>query len=427
MTQLTADQYRRQLDSVAKNPAMADDNIRLPAGSGAGIATGSLAVGALLLVATIAGSQIYGLKHALAAFEVGVVSVTALSLGGLFWTMILHITNSGWGVTVRRFLEHLMMMLPACVVMLGIIVLIEIGFGGVLLTWIGIDPAENYLINHKKAFLNEPFFVIRFFLYAGVWLLLASRFWRFSTEQDRSGDRFLSNQARKTAAWGLPLFALSTAFFSFDFLMAMDYRFFSTMWGVYYFASATFGSVAVVLITLCVLRAMGYLTGAVTSEHTHDLGKLLFGFTVFWAYIAFSQYFLLWYSNIPEETIWFIVRQQGGWENVATLLVIGHFLAPFLILLFRPVKRHSIGVALAAAWMLLMLVLDMIFIIRPMVYAGPYAAENPGPGAWWLDFVGITGVLLVWAALYIRRLPSQPLVPLKDPKLPESLHHKNYV
>jgi len=429
MTQLTIDQYRRRLESVAAHPAMAEDNIRLPEDAGRTISAGMLVVGAACLLVTIAGSLILGLKHALAAYEVGVFSVTAISLGGLFWVMVFRVTNSRWSATVRRLFEHLAMMLRVCVALIAVALVIELAAGGVMLSWLSIDPETNYLLEHKRGYLNPVFLVVRFGIIAGLWLLLATRLWRLSTEQDRTGDRMLTLRARGMSSWGMLVFALTTTFFAFDFLMSPDYRFFSTIWGVYYFASVAFSSLAVVLLTICILQAGGRLTGTITEEHVHDLGKLMFGFTVFWAYIAFSQYMLIWYGNIPEETAWFVHRKTGGWENAGALLAIGHFVIPFLLLLLRGVKRNVIGASLVGVWLLLMLLLDMIYILRPMVYLPGPDGQPTGPGAagWWLDIAAIIGVLSIWGGLYVRRLATTSLVPLKDPRLPDALTHKNAV
>ncbi len=427
MSQITAEAYARKLDKIARHPAMSDDNIRLRAGAGDAPSTVLIAIGVIALAATIAGGFVYRIEHALAAFEIGAVTVTALSLGAMFWIMVSYLVNAGWMVTARRQMEHVMMMLPLCVVLMGIVAVIEYSQGGVLLRWMGIDPASSHLLEKKQGFLNPNFFLLRFVVYVGLWTIISTTLWRNSITQDETGDRWLTNRSRFTSAWGMLVFALTCAFFAFDFLMSMDYRFFSTMWGVYYFATCALGAVAVTLIILCCLRSIGRLTGLVTSEHTHDLGKLLFGFTVFWAYITFSQYFLIWYANIPEETIWFTHRKTGGWENVAGMLAIGHFIIPFLILLFRDVKRHTLGVAIVAAWILLMIILDMVWVIRPMVYLGDLAEVNPGVAGWWVDIAGIVAVLAIWAGFLIRRIAAHPLVPIKDPRLDEALHHKNYV
>ncbi|MCB9845688.1 MAG: hypothetical protein H6811_06860 [Phycisphaeraceae bacterium] len=427
MSSLTNEQFDRMLTAAAKHPAMREENLRLREGSGLALAGVFLSIGALGLVFTIAGAFVLNARHALAAFEVGLFTVTALSLGGLFWTMVLHLTNAGWSATVRRQLENLMMMLPWCLVGALIVLILEIANGGIMLSWLGIDPHTDHLLEHKSPYLNPGFLVIRFVIYAVVWMFLATSFWRWSKAQDQTGDRWLTAKARRLSAPGLILFALTTAFFAFDFLMGTDHRFFSTMWGVYYFASAALGGMAALMIITSVLRGMGYLTGLVTSEHAHDVGKLVFGFTVFWAYITFSQYFLIWYSNIPEESAWFVNRSQDGWQNLGAVLILGHFIVPFLVLLFRDVKRNPIGASIAAGWLILMIIADMVWILRPMVYLGDLKAQNPGPAGWWLDIAGIAAAVGLWGGLLIHRIRSGVLVPLKDPRLGEALKHQNWV
>ena len=426
MSQVADNAFRRQLEAVAKHPAMSDENINVKPGLLDMPSNLLLLIGIIGLAATVALSFIFGTKHALASYEVGVFTVTAFSLGGLFWNMVFHLVNAGWTGTVRRQLEQLMMMIPVCLGMILVIVAVELAYDGVLLSWMGLNPATDHLLDVKKGFLNRPFFVIRFLIYGVLWLFLATRLWRNSVNQDATGDRMLTLKSRFMSAWGMPVFALSLAFFAFDFMMAMDYRFFSTMWGVYFFASCALGSIAVVLMMLCILRGLGLLTGLVTKEHTHDLGKLLFGFTVFWTYIAFSQYFLIWYANIPEETAWYVNRKVGGWENLAAFLVIGHFIIPFLVLLFRDVKRHVAGAAIMAAWIIFMIVMDFMWVVRPMVYLGD-SAPGPGAAGWILDIAAIVGVLGIWFGFLLKRIAREPLVAKNDPKMPEALRHRNYV
>lgn len=427
MSQITGEAYQRRLERLAAHPAMAKDNINLPKGACAGLARTLIGLGIAGLLVTLAGAFVYNAKHAVASYAVGVFSVTAISLGALFWTMVFHQTNAGWHATVRRQIENIMMNLPLCVGLIAVMLIVELASGGLLFSWMRPEYADNHLLHAKKAWLNEPFLVVRFFIYAGVWTFLATKLFRYSLEQDRTGDRFLNNRARFTSAWGLLAFALTTGFFAFDFIMAMDFRFFSTMWGVYYFASGPFSCMAVLLLVTGMLRLRGRLTGAVTNEHVHDMGKLLFGMNVFWSYIAFGQYFLIWYGNIPEETAWIVYRKQGGWENLAAFLAIGHFFIPFLILLQRPVKRHPALAAAVGVWLLFMLVMDMVWLVRPMVYTPASGLESPGPAAMWIDVAAVAGVCCLWAGVLVRRIASGPLIPLKDPRLTEALEHCNYV
>ncbi|GIK19329.1 MAG: hypothetical protein DYG93_05635 [Leptolyngbya sp. PLA2] len=450
MTTLSAEAYQRQLDAIAAEPRMRDENVRLAGTGAAAISRSLLFVGAAGLALTVIGAFVYGLRHALASYLVGAAAVLAPCLGALLFTMVLHLVNAGWATSVRRQVENLMSMLPLAVGLMIPVLLIETLTSGTLYAWMDPDlRAHSYLLEKKAPYLNVTFFLIRALFYIFVWTYLARRLWWYSTEQDRTGDRWLTARARWTSAWGIPVTALTLAFAAFDWLMSLDYEFFSTMWGVYYFAGAFMSCFAIVVLTLFSARFVGRLNGLVTEDHFHDVGKLLFGFTVFWAYIAFSQYFLIWYSNIPEETRFFLDRKTGGWENLSFILAAGHFIVPFIYLMARRIKRTPVLLSLGACWLLLMHVLDMVWVVRPTVYvhpmneawleairagAGAEAAQaardaqaGPGPSAWWLDVAATVGVIAVFAGFYVRKVASGPLLPLKDPRLPEAMEHKNYV
>ncbi len=428
MPVLTEDGWRKRLEGIAAHPAMRKDNITLPEGAGGTLATGMLFVGLIAFVLTVLGAFVYSPRHALGAFEIGLFTATAMSLGAMFFVMAFYSVNAGWASTVRRQFENVASVLWVCWVMLGGVVIIELVSGGVLLDWLGFGAGENYLIDKKQPYLAAGFLVARYVVYGLVWIGISRRLYALSRKQDETGDRSISRKARFMSGWGLLAFALTTAFFAFDFLMSMDFRFFSTMWGVYYFASAALSSVSIVVVILAVLRTGGRLTGAVTEEHFHDLGKLILSFTVFWSYIAFSQYFLIWYSNIPEETAWFVYRQgTGGYMPLFLILCFGHFVAPFCVLLFRKVKRSTPLLAAIGVYMVLITIADMVWIVRPMVYAAGHAEGNPGVGGWWLDAAGIVSPLCIWGFFVVRQVASGPLVPLKDPTMHESLKHANYV
>jgi len=424
---ITNQQFQARLDKVARHPAMSHDNIYLREGAGAGASGVLIALGGAGLALTVVGGVVHGPKHAVASALVGVCTILAVALGGLFWTMVLHLIGAGWTATVRRQFENLMSLIWVPFALMVPLLLFEIASGGVMFPWLKAELAGDMLLEHKAGWLNPVFFALRFLAYGALWAILAMGLWRCSTEQDRTGDRWLTNKARKMSAWGLPLTAFSIAFVAFDWIMSVDYRFFSTMWGVYYFASVAQAALCTVVLVLAVLRLTGRLTGAVTMEHFHDLGKLIFAFTVFWAYITFSQYFLIWYSNIPEETAYYVVRTENGWKNLAMILSVGHFIVPFLILMIRRVKESTLGLAAMAAWMLLMIAADLIWNVRPMVYAGVPVADQPGPVAWWLDVVGLVGPVALFAGLLVRRVAGGPLVAIKDPRMHEALSHKNDV
>ncbi len=426
-TGLSEDQWQARLDRIAKDPRMSEDNTTLSSDDAKKFAKPLLGVGILGLLVTAISAFSVDLRHALGAFEVGVFTALAISIGSLFWVMVFHSLNASWAITLRRQFENIASLVWVPVVMMVIIVGIELSQGGVLLQWIGYTGEEyNHLLELKSPYLNANFFVIRVLIYAIIWIGISRVLLSWSRKSDETGDRMLGRKARFLSGAGIPLFALSTAFASFDFLMSLDYRFFSTMWGVYYFASCALASASAVAIVATMLRRAGKLDGLVTQEHFHDLGKLVFAFVVFWAYVAFSQYFLIWYANIPEETAWYTNRQQHGWQWLFVVMTMGHFGIPFLLLIWRNTKRRTMLLCGMSVYMIIMVILDMVWIIRPMVYMNT-PKTDPGLAMIWLDIAGIVGVLGIFAGLVALKVSKSPLLPLKDPMLHESLKHKNYV
>lgn len=415
----------------SRHPAMAHDNIHLPSGATSALSTGLIGLGVLGLVATAIAGFTVDAKHAMSAALIGVMGVTGVSLGALFFVMVFHLTNAGWSSTIRRQFENVMSMLPVCFALFAVFAAVELFSGGVVASWLNeqVTVSEGYFIQKKAPYLNLAFIVVRAIIFFAIWLTLARIMWTNSVNQDRTGDRWLTAKSRFHASWGMLAFALSAAFFSFDWLKAVaDYRFFSTMWGVYFFAGAIFATIPTVVIILALLRRSGRLKDAVTDEHFHDLGKLMFGFTVFWAYIGFSQYFLIWYSNIPEETAFYVHRKSPPWDTLTMALVIGHFIVPWYLLLWRGARRSLMGLAGMAAYMIVMHILDLYWIVRPTVDLARTMTTTPNiAGGLWIDAAGIIGVVALYAGLLARKVGSGPLVPLHDPRLAQALKHKNYV
>ncbi|MGP1308863.1 MAG: hypothetical protein ACTS27_01540 [Phycisphaerales bacterium] len=425
--------HAHHLDTSA---LLARDNIELPRESGRLFSVALMALGALVIaiaaVTAFTGDK-FAAKAAFYAYHVGYTFACGIALGALGFVMALYLTNGGWGVTIRRQFENLCR--PSTFLILAVLGLPMLFFGEYLFKW--QDPAYtqgDVIYEHKAVFLNPLFFLIRYVVYFAVWIGLAHAMNKLSRDVDTDGDKWKFLKAQRISHWGMVLYALTVAFAGFDWLMSLDYHFFSTMWGVYFFAGNFLSAICLttlILITLTSFR--GRLHGVVTQEHFHDLGKLMFGFTVFWAYIAFSQYFLIWYANIPEETSWVAARRTEGWMTVSTALVLGKFILPFLFLLPRPVRRKPGFLAFACLWLLGMHLLEMFWIVRPQLtepavegvaktfyYGGPLAVT-------WIDFVAPFGPALLVLGWMIRQVASGPLIPLKDPRLPWSLSHKNYI
>lgn len=412
------------------HPAMRRDNIHLPRSGGDNISrvllgAGVAGVGAVLLAPL---TEVVSARHALMALLVGIGATLAISLGAMLFVMIFHLTMAGWCSTIRRQFENLMAVMWVPAGLLAVFLGVVWAMGGLPHSW--MDPhltAGDPLFEHKHIYFEPWFVALRLALYTAVIGGLAVRLWRLSRLQDRTGDRWLTNRLRDMSSWGLVLTALAMTFFAIDWLKAItDYHFFSTMWGVYYFAGSAYSSLPLVVIVLTALRARGRLEGVVTEEHFHDLGKLMFGFTVFWAYIAFGQYFLIWYANLPEETAWFLHRKTDAWAGWSVFLATGHFIVPFFVLLFRAVRRNPRWLSAIGAWMLLMHVVDVYWVVRPAVDLG----EGHPAGLWGpvVDVAAVAGVLALYLGALIRfHIARGPLVPLHDPRLPEGLRHKNYI
>lgn len=340
---------------------------------------------------------------------------TTLALGGLFFTMLHHLTGSRWSVVVRRLAETLAQALP----LMGILFIpILLGLHS-LYHWSHAEAvAEDALLQHKSGYLNLTFFTIRAVIYFTVWTLLARRLRNLSVQQDNNGSPELSAQMRKTSAYGMILFAVTVTFAGFDWLMSLDPHWYSTIFGVYFFAGGLLSVVCLLVVILNLLRRAGVLDRVVTIEHYHDLGKLMFGFVIFWTYIAFSQYFLIWYANIPEETVWFLERWEGSWKQVSLLILFGHFALPFLVMTFRAVKRNTDLLMGVAIWILIMHWVDMYWLVLPNLLH--HGFDFP-----WIDLAltaGMGGVAAWWVW---SRLVAEPLIPVKDPLLPKSLSHVN--
>jgi hypothetical protein len=281
----------------------------------------------------------------------------------------------------------------------------------------------NHLLHHKQPYLNPTFFLIRFVVYFGFWTFISRHYLKSSLDQDASKDAAgIMVRMRAVAGPAMIGWALTMTFCAIDLLMSLDPLWFSTIFGVYYLASCVQGNNAFVALTAMWLQKRGVLAKSVTTEHFHDLGKMVFAFTVFWAYVAFSQFMLIWYANIPEETGWYKERFVGGWGAgwglLSAVLLFGHFVIPFFGLLSRHIKRRRSTLAFWCCWQLVMIYLDMYWLVMPTsgAHSPPFAL---------IDLCCMVGVMGVFIAGIAMRAKNLNLMPMNDPRLPKSLAFQN--
>lgn len=334
-----------------------------------------------------------------------------IGIGSLFWILVHHGIDVQWSVVIRRQMENVASLFP--VLALFFIPLIFVA--PILWPWMSIPHGSDILLSEKEAYLNIPFFWARAAFYFLFFSIISLWFRKISIAQDKDGDAKYTVFARKLTFASLPFFAVCLTFAAVDWLMALDFKWVSTMWGVYIFAGSALSSLCVILLIITALRSAGYLGGIVSERHYALIGQLMTAFTVFWAYIGFDQYMLIWYANIPEETIYFVRRNTESWCTMNIILVLGHFLVPFILLLFRNTKRRPMYLCGVACWILLMHMLDIYIIVLPMMHPSGFHPSL-------LDFLSIITIGCTLAAIFLKRLGDAPLWPLRDPRLKDSIN-----
>ena len=346
------------------------------------------------------------------------VFFTLIALGGVFFVSVHHASQAGWSVSLRRLAEALSSYLP-----LAFAATLPLLYGAfTLYDWLdSAKIAQDPLLQHKKPYLNFPFFLVRLILFFGGWIFFAKKLISFSLQQDKDGGVIWTKKSHKYSILFLLFFCISLSLFSVDFLMSLDAHWFSTIFGVYVFAGL-FQSIFAVLILFSafLIKSDPKYKKWINENHFHDLGKYLFAATVFWAYIAFSQYMLIWYANLPEETTFFVPRSKGAWAFVSIGLILFKFILPFFILLPRWVKRNIPVITGVSVFILLMQFVDLYWLIYP-------SFDSAFPRFGFLE----VGIFLGFMGLFLRAvlnfLSKHPPVPLKDPRMVETLkHHVTY-
>jgi len=394
--------------------------------------TRALIIGVIGILVTWALALVVPLQLVATGYLVGIAYWTAVAIGMLLLTMILHILDANWGTPIRRQLEHGISAFKWLAVLFLPLLLVSL-FGKHDTIWGWMSPTHLVLPEHKlvdqdavyakkAGFLSVKPFLVGTVLFFALWMWLAARLRKASFTQDVDGNAGWTLKNRVTAAFGIPLTGLALTFAAIYWFMSLEYHWFSTMFGVWYFADCMRGCLSMTVLIMVWLWNRGDYKGIIHRYHWHSIGQLMLAFTVFWAYIAFSQYFLIWNANVPEETFWFNEREFGGWFWIGMILVFGHFLLPFFALLsFRfKVTHHTIR--RIAVWILCTIFLDLCWNILPAVKNAE--TGNPIPffsGALLCAVTSVIGIggVCVWS--YLSSFPTTKLIPIRDPRIVESL------
>jgi hypothetical protein len=373
------------------------------------------AVVGLAALAAAVGLGVGAPRQLMHSYLVAFLFFLSFALGGLFFVLVQFVTRAGWSVAVRRLAENAMMTLP-----LFLLLFVPVAVYSVhLYPWANTGlVAADPLLQEKSGYLNLGFFLIRAAVFFGVWIVLGAVFYRRSVAQDQDGSLAHTRRLQAIAAPGLVLLGLTITFAAFDWVMSLDPHWYSTIFGVYFFAGTVVAVTALLVLLGGALRRVGGMDALITVEHFHDLGKLLFAFTMFWAYIAFSQFMLIWYANLPEETVWYHHRAEGSWLALSSVLAAGHFVFPFFVLMARVVKRRPGLLVGGALWMLAMHYLDLYWLVMPNL-------EAHGAHPSLIDLLSFFGVGGLFVAALTYLMGRKALVPWRDPRLSESLALEN--
>ncbi|MEX2602166.1 MAG: hypothetical protein WD355_10985 [Balneolaceae bacterium] len=335
----------------------------------------------------------------------------SFALAALIMVMFHHITRSSWGTVLRRIPETFASNLWIWgIFFIPVILGISTLYGWANPEYVAGDP----IMEGKVPYLNRPFFIFRQVLYFTIWGWLGYRLHKISTEMDRTRDWGLTTLLRKISAPGILIFALTIAFASFDWLMSLDAHWFSTMFGVYFFAMSFQAFFPMLILLIFWLQKRDILANTITKSHIYDLGAWTFAFTVFYAYIAFSQFLLIYYANISEEVLWFYHRMEGSWIILFWSLLIGRFILPFILLLNRDTKHSRTLLKITSVLIVVMHIIEIHWIVMPTIH-------HHGIQVSWLDITTLIGLGGIFFGLFFQRFRKYKMIPVNDPKLAESL------
>jgi hypothetical protein len=351
--------------------------------------------------------------HFFKAYLLAYVFWIGIALGSLAISMLHHLSGGAWGVVIRRVLEAASRTLPFMALLF-----LPIAFGvHELYLWANPEAvAKDAILQHKAAYLNVPFFIIRAAIYFVIWSALAYLLSKWSLEQEQRGETGQALRMQRLSGLGLVLYALTILFMSVDWIMSLDPHWFSTIYGILFMGGQGLSAFAFAIAVAVLLSRTEPMSRVIAPAHLHDLGKLMLAFVMLWAYFSFSQFLIIWSANLPEEIPWYLRRWGGGWQWVGLLLIFGHFVLPFVLLLSSDIKKSGRTLIGVAVTIILMRIVDLFWNIGPLHHEESF-------GATWLDAVAPVALGGIWLAIFLWQLRTRPLLPLGEPYLAEALEH----
>ncbi len=395
-----------------------------------------LVIGVAGLAATALGLVVSGAQNVAYSYLVGFTFWAAITIGMMMLILIHHVFDANWSVLIRRQFEHGISAFKWLALLFLPLWLASMFYQSDLIwPWMNLNHVmhgahtvgQDVLYTKKASFLNMNMFTGMTAAFFVIWIWLAARLRKASFNQDADGDLKWTSMNRKTAAFGIPLLALSLSFAAIYWIKSLEYHWFSTMYGVWFFANCVRGALSCGVLIMIWLIARGDYRGIVNKNHFYSIGLLVFAFTVFWAYVTFSQYFLIWNANVPEETFWYNLREihadgtPSQWKYVGLFILFGHFFAPFLYLLSYKHKVTPAYIRPAAIWILGVILVDLCYNILPALKDAhgdplPFLSLNL---LWVLTSVVGVGGICIWS--YLKSFPTTKLFPIRDPRIGECL------
>ncbi len=363
----------------------------------------ALVVGLIALAATGVGA-VTSPAQFFPAFLFAYFFWLGLALGCLFLTMLHELSGGMWGAVMLRFVEAGMSVLPLMLLLfvpnvLGLLYLYP---------WARPDAvARDPILQHQSAYLNMPFFLVRAAFYFVLWIGMGSLLRRWSLARDQTPSPALDARLRLFSALGMVVFGLTTTFATIDWIMSLEPHWYSTIYGAMVVTGGVLSAFAFAVLVIAWLDAYAPISQVMAPSLFNDLGSLLLAFVMIWAYLAFSQFMLIYAGDLTREVPWYVDRVRGGWEWMALATAFFEFVLPFCLLIFRDLKRNALWLGVVAGVLVLARIVDVYWLVIP--------ASSPGLLTFhWLDLTALIGIGGLWLALFTWHLRRHPILPVHD-------------